>query len=268
MSPSFSDANRTYSETDVNTLIFSNCVKPFSASVAYDLITVGNDVGLLHPCVGEFTLQSPKLESPGTWWHEMEIFSVLPALCEGNPPVTCGFPSQRPVTQSFDVFFDLCLSKRLKTLNMFSTMSPSFSDANRTYSETDVNTLIFSNCVKPFSASVAYYIIITVGNDVGLLHPCVGEFTLQSPKLESPGTWWRDEMEIFSVLPALCEGNPPVTCGFPSQRPVTQSFDVFFDLCLSKWLSKQSRHLWLETPVCSFWRHCNVFNNVTLFLRC
>ena len=33
----------------------------------------------------------------------------------------------------------------------------------------------------------------------------------------------------FSVLLTLCEGNPLVTGGFPSQRPVTQSFDVFFD---------------------------------------
>ena len=31
-----------------------------------------------------------------------------------------------------------------------------------------------------------------------------------------------------------------ITGGFPSQRPVTQSFDVFFDLRLNKWLSKQS----------------------------
>ena len=29
---------------------------------------------------------------------------------------------------------------------------------------------------------------------------------------------------------------------FPSQRPVTRSFDVFFDQCLYKRLSKQSRH--------------------------
>ena len=34
---------------------------------------------------------------------------------------------------------------------------------------------------------------------------------------------------IFALL-ALCEGNPPVTGGFPSQRPVTRSFGVFFDL--------------------------------------
>ena len=37
-------------------------------------------------------------------------------------------------------------------------------------------------------------------------------------------------METFSVLLALCAGNSPVTGEFPSQRPVTQSFDVFFDL--------------------------------------
>ena len=31
-------------------------------------------------------------------------------------------------------------------------------------------------------------------------------------------------METFSALLALCEGNPTVTGGFPSQNPVTQSF--------------------------------------------
>ena len=38
--------------------------------------------------------------------------------------------------------------------------------------------------------------------------------------------WWRHQMKTFFALPALCEGNPPVTGGFPSQRPVTRSFDV------------------------------------------
>ena len=51
-------------------------------------------------------------------------------------------------------------------------------------------------------------------------------------------------MESFSTLLALCEGNPPLTGGLPSQRPVTQSFDVFFDLSLNKLLSKQ-----INTPV-------------------
>ena len=58
---------------------------------------------------------------------------------------------------------------------------------------------------------------------------------------------WCYQMETFSVLPALREGNPPVTDGFPWQRPVTQSFDVFFYLRLNKRLNKQSRHQWFET---------------------
>ena len=47
--------------------------------------------------------------------------------------------------------------------------------------------------------------------------------------------------------------------GFPSQRPVTRSFDVFFDMGLNQWLSKQSRRRWFETPSRSLWRHCNVY---------
>ena len=45
---------------------------------------------------------------------------------------------------------------------------------------------------------------------------------------------------------------------FPSQRPVTHGFDVFFDLCLNKRLSKHSWGWWFETPSRSLWRHCNV----------
>ena len=47
------------------------------------------------------------------WHHEMENFSALLAICAGNSPVTGEFPAQRPVTQSFDVFLDLRLIKRL-----------------------------------------------------------------------------------------------------------------------------------------------------------
>ena len=43
----------------------------------------------------------------------------------------------------------------------------------------------------------------------------------------------------------------------PAQRPVTRSFDVFFDLRLIKRLSKQLKHRWFETPLRSLWCHCN-----------
>ena len=42
--------------------------------------------------------------------------------------------------------------------------------------------------------------------------------------------WWRHQMETFSALLAICAGNSPVPGEFPAQRPVTRSFDVFFDL--------------------------------------
>ena len=47
-------------------------------------------------------------------------------------------------------------------------------------------------------------------------------------------------METFSALLAICVGNSTVPGEFPTQRPVTQSFDVYFDLRPNKRLSKQS----------------------------
>ena len=70
--------------------------------------------------------------------------------------------------------------------------------------------------------------------------------------------WWRDENETFSAFLALCMGNSPVTGEFPSQRPVTRGFDVFFDLHLNKRLSKQSWGWWFEMPSRSLWCHHNV----------
>ena len=44
----------------------------------------------------------------------------------------------------------------------------------------------------------------------------------------------------------------------PQKRPVTQSFDVFFDLHPNKRLSKQWCGWWFETPLCPLWHHRNV----------
>ena len=52
----------------------------------------------------------------------------------------------------------------------------------------------------------------------------------------------------LSALLALCAGNS-----------LHWSFDVFFDLCLNKRLSKQSRRRWFGMPSLSLWRHCNGF---------
>ena len=65
-------------------------------------------------------------------------------------------------------------------------------------------------------------------------------------------TWWRHQNgNIFRVTGHLC-GEFTGPGEFPTQRPVTRSIDVFFDLRLNKpwgW--------WFETPSWSLWRQCN-----------
>ena len=69
--------------------------------------------------------------------------------------------------------------------------------------------------------------------------------------------WWRHQMETFSALQAICAGISPVPGEFPTQRPVTRSFDVHFDLRPNKRLSKHSWGWWFETASCPLWRHRN-----------
>ena len=59
--------------------------------------------------------------------------------------------------------------------------------------------------------------------------------------------------DIFHVTDLLC-GEFTGPGEFPAQRPMTRSFDIFFDLCLNERLSELSWGWWFETPS---WRHCN-----------
>ena len=60
----------------------------------------------------------------------------------------------------------------------------------------------------------------------------------------------------MSVMASQITGNS-ITGGFSSRRPVTRSFDAFFDLRLNKRLSKQSRCRWFGTSSRPLWRHCS-----------
>ena len=73
-------------------------------------------------------------------------------------------------------------------------------------------------------------------------------------------SWWHHQMETISALLGFCAGNSLVTGEFPSQRPVTWSFDVFFDLHLNKRFTKQSWGWWFEMPLRLLRRRCNVIN--------
>ena len=92
-------------------------------------------------------------------------------------------------------------------------------------------------------------------------HRCTSariDFTIpKCLRYKSFGTRWRHQMETFCALLALCAGNSLVTGEFLLQRPVTRSFDVFFDLRLNRRLTKQSWRRWLGTSSRSLWHHYN-----------
>ena len=67
----------------------------------------------------------------------------------------------------------------------------------------------------------------------------------------------HDDVIIFCGTGHLC-GEFTGPRWIPHKRPVTRSFDVFFDLRLNKRLRKQSWGWWYETPSRSLWRQCNV----------
>ena len=65
---------------------------------------------------------------------------------------------------------------------------------------------------------------------------------------------------IFRVTSHLC-GEFTVHRWIPAQRPVTRSFDVFFDPRLNKRLNKQWWGWWFETPSRLLWCHCDVIGS-------
>ena len=62
---------------------------------------------------------------------------------------------------------------------------------------------------------------------------------------------WCHDKEMLSTLLTLCGRNPPVTGGFPSQRPVMWRFSVFFVVILNKLCNKLLSCWWFEKTWCS-----------------
>ena len=78
--------------------------------------------------------------------------------------------------------------------------------------------------------------------------------------------WWRHQMETFSTLLTLLCGEFTGHRLIPTQRPMTLSFDIFFNLRRNKRSSKQSWGWWFETLSCLLWRHCNVDESEEMFV--
>ena len=71
------------------------------------------------------------------------------------------------------------------------------------------------------------------------------------------GSWWRHQMETFSALLAICAGNSPVPSEIPAKGQWRGDSVFYLNLCLNKWLRKQSWCWWFETLSRQLWRNCN-----------
>ena len=159
------------------------------------------------------------------WWHhDKEHFPCYRPFVRGIHRSPVHSPRKGPVTRSFHVFVDVRLNKLLNEqlpvigeaiIFMWHHWNGDMCNATK---QTDVN----SDFRRALLNKDTHYLAI-----FWLCH--VGDWS---------ETWWRHQTETFSALLAICAGNSPVPGQFPAQRPVTRSFDVFFDLRLNSRMSK------------------------------
>ena len=192
---------------------------------------------------------------------KMEEFSALLAICAGK--FTGEFHAQRPLTRSFDVNFDLRPNKRLSKQSWgcwFET--PLWSLWRQCNEKLQCHDVIMTG-VKLKSREIVFVDDIHFSYQIVKICKISKRFDYLIMSFWQ-AIFFRDlshddviKMEAFSASLAICAGNSPVPGEFHAQRPVTRSFDVNFDLCPNKRLSKQSWSWWFETPPRPLWRHRN-----------
>ena len=107
------------------------------------------------------------------WWHQMETFFALLAICSGNSPVTGEFPSQRPVMRSFEVFFHLRLNKRLSQQTWgwwFETPSRSL------WLHCNVMMISYSSITLSVFSTATYRAVVFLIDYLSSLSPCAWAF--------------------------------------------------------------------------------------------
>ena len=153
-------------------------------------------------------------------------------LCGGIHRWPVNSPHKWPVTQKMFPFDDVIVYSGI-TLSMMCSLFPwllaSLGHQQLQYRFRDLRKFSCRQVVSGYNAYSMERCRMSImkSQNIENVMPVIG------------GSWWRRQMETFSALLALSEGNPSFTGGFPSQRPATGSFDVFFDLRLNKRLSKQ-----------------------------
>ena len=163
----------------------------------------------------------------------METFSALLTICAGNSPITGEFPAQRPVTRCFDVSFDILLNKRLSKQWwgwLFETPSrPLWRHCNDIRENRErVKMYIYDRilwfCYDLVLPNFTYISNVTMAiaqshySDV-IMWAMASQITCVSIVCSTVLFFRRRSKKTSKRhVAGLCEGNPPVTCGFPSWR--------------------------------------------------
>ena len=143
------------------------------------------------------------------WWrHQMETFFRVTGLCAGKSPVTGEFLAQRAVTRSFDVFFHLCMNKRL-------------SNQSRGWFETPLHSLWSHRNRKHilFSDNIEFYEMCMQYPDIKWPRLITVTSLWAGWRLKSPSSRLHAQSIVQAQIKetsklrvtGLCEGNPPVT---------------------------------------------------------
>ena len=197
------------------------------------------------------------------WLHQMETFSALLAICAGNSPVPGEFPTQRPVTRSFDVYFDLRPDKRLSKQLWgwwLETLSHSLWRHHNGHAANDTSKCIFLYETFLFWLKVLWIVFAGVHQGWTNVYPDLRRHMASLVNMmwynhirhtvneNDMMTSWNGN--IFRVAGPLW-GESIGDRWIPLTKPVTRTFDVVFDVRLDKRLNRQWKCWWFETPLCS-----------------
>ena len=150
----------------------------------------------------------------------MESFSALLVLCAGNSPVPVTSPHKDQWRGAL-VFSLICA-----WINDW-VNNREADDLRRHRGHYDVNVMIDPNrphiCIPVAAVELSWH--------VSNCDPVKSDKYVYNSMITSPSIvcMMTSSNGNISALLALCAGNLPVTGEFPSQRPVTRSFDVTFD---------------------------------------
>ena len=212
------------------------------------------DANLIYECPSSNELQWPDLKMGH---HQMETFSALLALCEGNSPVTGELPPQRPVRRSFDIFFDLGLNKRLISDAIASIMhvilgrvitalGNPISENKQNCTGTKVMVINCFRTIRMLSVVPKWKYTIKIRYNTADIFPTTHN---THPLARSSGvtficfTFTHDGIMIcqhFSITGPLC--------GSLHKASTMQGFDGVFVVSVINPLNKQSKDRWHETP--------------------